>query len=691
MSDKPLFSTWNENDPASFDKAMASRGDGDVLFSRAKAANTYQNIAAPNVSTRQGYDRRDYDFFRPGEQLPVRDLDIIAACMQSYEKIGLVKNTVDMMSEFACQGIDLVHPNPRIEDFYKQWFNKVNGKERTERMLNLFYRAGNLFVKRNTAQLKEEDADGLRRGVAADVKVQTPKAPKPLEIPWEYIIYNPLAIEVYGQELAPYYGQKYFQYGIRIPEFIDKKLKNPEKSVLQQFIHKVPQEVADIARKGGKVIPLDKEKITAIYYKKDDWQVWAKPMIFSIMEDLIMLRKMKLADLSALDGAVSHIRLWRLGSLDHKIMPTENAIARLAEMLMNNVGGGTVDLIWGPELDLTESSTDISKFLGKEKYEPVLNSIFAGLGIPPSLTGLPTAQGAANNYIGLRTLVERLEYGRDMMLKFWTKEIKMVQQAMGFRTPAQIVFDKHVLSDEAAMLRLLVEMADRNLISDEAIQERFDLIPEIERVRLNREQRRRENETAPPKLGPFSVDPKEAAKKIFAQTGRMGPADFNLDANDPVPVPVGATDPAAPKGKPGQGRPQGKTDTLKRKSRALKPAKGGDWVTEKYAAISEILWPAYAHTISKNNIDELTDQEIKRFEDLTFKVLCQFTQKDVVDESAVKKAFAKKITVPTPLLILINATKDKLSKKKKSEVTFEENKKISLSAYKIYASDSEAV
>jgi len=173
-------------------------------------------------------------------------------------------------------------------------------------------------------------------------------------------------------------------------------------------------------------------------------------MTYAILEDLIMLRKMKLADLAALDGAVSYIRLWKLGSLDHRILPTEAAIARLADMLMNNVGGGSIDLIWGPELQLQETSTDISKFLGEEKYRPILNNIFAGLGIPPGLTGLPAPGGFGNNFISLQTLVERLQYGRDLLIRFWSNEIRIVQQAMGFRLPAQVVFDQQTLTSPTA-------------------------------------------------------------------------------------------------------------------------------------------------------------------------------------------------------------------------------------------------
>lgn len=75
---------------------------------------------------------------------------------------------------------------------------------------------------------------------------------------------------------------------------------------------------------------------------------------------------MKLADMSALDGAISNIRLWKLGDLDNKILPTKTSINKLRNILASNVGGGTMDLVWGPELDFKESATEVHKFLGAE-------------------------------------------------------------------------------------------------------------------------------------------------------------------------------------------------------------------------------------------------------------------------------------------------------------------------------------
>jgi len=167
---KDLFVTWEENSLESKEKAIAKSNNQGHVVKKTVASSSFKNVESPNISVREGFDRRDYDFFRPNEQIPVKDKDIMTACMQAYERIGIVRNTIDMMSEFACQGVDLVHPNPKIEKFYKEWFKKIRGNERTERILNLLYRAGNVIIKRATAILKPEEIDIIQKGMAAETK-----------------------------------------------------------------------------------------------------------------------------------------------------------------------------------------------------------------------------------------------------------------------------------------------------------------------------------------------------------------------------------------------------------------------------------------------------------------------------------------------------------------------------------------
>lgn len=45
------------------------------------------------------------------------------------------------------------------------------------------------------------------------------------------------------------------------------------------------------------------------------------------------------------------IRLWKLGSLEHKIIPSQEAIDKLRSIL-DGIGDGGFDIIWGPDLEL---------------------------------------------------------------------------------------------------------------------------------------------------------------------------------------------------------------------------------------------------------------------------------------------------------------------------------------------------
>lgn len=48
------------------------------------------------------------------------------------------------------------------------------------------------------------------------------------------------------------------------------------------------------------------------------------------------------------------IRLWKLGSLEHKMYPTQNSVNKLTELLGSIKVGETADLIWGPDIECLE-------------------------------------------------------------------------------------------------------------------------------------------------------------------------------------------------------------------------------------------------------------------------------------------------------------------------------------------------
>ena len=502
MAKEPLYRSWDNE--LQKQEAYAQTNDNVEAYDGIQKAVAYGRRTSyidvePNRSVRTSFLREDYDNFRPGEHVSNYQKRIIKQCMQAYDKVGIVRNVIDLMSDFAAQGLTIVHPNKNIEKFYRKWFKNVNGVDRSERFLNYLYRCGNVVVKRRNAKLNKDAEKQLLKSSGADVKIEDIKVKK-REIPWIYDFMNPIAVDVvdYGAQIV---GKPNI-YTLNISKYTYEALiksQNSNKTIFKTL----PNDLQKRLLNGERKIPLDEESVSFYHYKKDDWLLWANPMIYAILDDIIMLEKMKLADLAALDGAISNVRLWTIGDLDHKIIPTKAAINKLRDILASNVGGGTMDLVWGPELKFTESQSQVYRFLGSEKYQPVLTSIYAGLGIPPTLTGAATGGGYTNNYVSLKTLIERLEYGREILSQFWRQEIEMVRKAMGFRLPAEIHFDSIVLSDEAAQKQLLIQLADRDIISQETLLERFREIPNIEKVRVRREERDRRSDNMPDKASPY--------------------------------------------------------------------------------------------------------------------------------------------------------------------------------------------
>ena len=350
-------------------------------------------------------------------------------------------------------------------------------------------------------------------------------------------------------------------YRMQIPNHLKReiqRLQASRKPADAIVLSQIPEDVLRAAQTNEGII-LPPEKTFMLHYKKDDWQEWADPMTYACFKDLLLYEKLKLADEAALDGAISKIRVWKLGSLDHKLAPTSAAASALGDILGTNVGGGTMDIVWGPDIELIETGTDVQRFLGEEKYRPTLMAIYACLGIPPTLTGTFGASGTTNNFISLKTLTERLNYVRNIILEFWNEQVKIVQDAMGFRFPAQIEFDFMYLDDPAAMTQLMINLADRNVISDEFVQRNIKANPGVERKRLFNEKKRRKSGAMSEKISPFhSVDKDFALEKIALQTGISTPSEVGLKLDNKKKGEESALEMRRPTEKTGQNFPPSK-------------------------------------------------------------------------------------------------------------------------------------
>ena len=661
MADLDAYVTWGDDLASKQEALKLTAGCLDEYGIYKSTAgfnyrsNDYSGLLPGNIHGKPGLTRRGYDYFRPDEAVPTEIKQIIRRAEDIYQRVGLVKNVIDLMADFAVQGIKPVHKNKRIERFYRKWFKKINGKDRSERFLNNLYKSANVVVNRQTAKISIKTADEFFKVNAADTTEQDEDKfiSEKREIPWRYTFIDPVYVNVSAGSLSSFVGKK--RYELFMPASLRKIINSPKTDNEKLIVNSLPTQIIEAA-KGKRPYPLDHDKTLVFHYKKDDWQNWAYPMIYSIMDDITVIEKLKLADIAALDGAISNIRIFKLGNLEHKIAPTKAAASKLSSILQNNVGGGTLDLVWGPDIELLESKTTVHQFLGENKYIPHLNSVYAGLGIPPTLTGTYGSAGTTNNFISLKTLTQRLQYGRDVLISFWEKEFELVQKAMGFKYSAKLEFDRMDLSNEDAEKSLLIQLADRNLISDELLQSRFGFDPDMEKTRLNRENRDRNSERMIQKAGPWH-DPmfQNSLKKIALQLGIATPSQVGLELlknkngeknamemklQNPFKNISVKDSPESLKGEPQQGRPKNSKDSQKRKTKRFVPQTGAKlqlWADSTQDTIAEIINPVLLDFYSKKNMRSLSSIQSSECEEIKTKILLATQPNEKIDQDSVNK------------------------------------------------------
>jgi len=420
----------------------------------------------------------------------LKNREMVKECLTAYRKIGIVRNVVDMMSDFASEGVSLVHTNKTVQNFWNKWLQKIKIEDRTERIANTILKAGTCVIRRREGVLSSKEEKKMKNSASAARR-----------IPIGYTIINPEVIDITGVRADG------------TPEIVIAFSKK------EQF---------GIAVKERKVINDDSKNYIATY-KKDDWELWAAPFHFAVLDDLALENKMQRMDEAAIDGVINNIRIWKLGGElkdGTPILPTPEATAKLASILQNDMGGGVLDIIWDQFIDLQVEYPPVDKILDYKKYEHVRKRILEGFGIAQVLID-GTGQGSySNQYLSVRSLIEKIEYIRNILTDWLKREVEYVSQQMGFKRLPDIEF-KHIdLGDEVTRLSLLMQLFDRNIISKEAMLSSVEHNWEVEKSRLNNESVEEESDNSVQnKVGPYSATDEEVEKIENKEGGDGRPAN----------------------------------------------------------------------------------------------------------------------------------------------------------------------
>lgn len=436
-----------------------------------------------DVSVRSPFGRSDYESFRRAERLPKTFVEKINSCRTMYYDISIVRNVIDLMIDFVCEDFTLSHPEKKVEALFRYWVKKIKFYDTIEEYVKHLVIDYNVVVRRVTANV---DGATIRKAIAKpDIKkVEKDEKVEKNEIPWRYMFLDVTKLNWTGGELGRMAGNR--GLSMDVPREVIRALEanTPE---TKEYIKKIPSELKKQIESGK--VSLDMSKTHVMHVRKDTWQDWADPFLSSIVQDILYKQKLRQAELSAIDGILNVIRIWKLG--DHKIgiLPDIAAISKLSNIIASNTGGGSMDIIWDSMIEMVPHYPPVNEILDPKKYDQVNKDILIGLGVPEVLLG---GHGAnfSNSFIQLKTLVEKLKGYRNKAIEFIEEEVGVVCEAFGIKERPTVSFSQMNLDDENVTKKLILNLWDRKIISTDAVLEVFgkDFPIEVSKIALETEE-----------------------------------------------------------------------------------------------------------------------------------------------------------------------------------------------------------
>lgn len=595
---------------------------GEVFKGKKISSGGVFSDPSRDISVRTGYNRKVYEHYRPGERIPdgrtqMELQQIMAEANRIYERVGVIKSTFDMMSEFAAEGIEIVAPDEEPHKFYQSWSRMINLRDRAERLSSWALRSGNVVIRRKFGKLDPDKIRRMRRSNSNYVSESVIPPDKFGYIPLGYIFYNPANVEVLGGEIMALSDKKI--YGLKLTHYgLQQLTKYPE--LIKTLPEEIQNKLQNKKNPHGIVIELPKDKIFVGHMKKDDTDLWAKPILYSIFSDVYYNDKVKMAKTVTLDNMISTIRLWKLGDHKEQILPTKAAGSKLNTILSQNTGGGPIDIIWDSAISFEEHFPPIEKLADfSEDY----NSILLGLGVPDTLIGGESkGKGSLSmTTLGLKNMIKRIEACRRLIVDWLNGEIDIIQKNMGFKRRPEIRFSHADLYDDRTYFNLLLQLVDRNIVPDDRILEIIGEIPEFERFRIQQQEIDRDKGDRPPKAGPYNNpqldDIQDHEVKKLKINANNAAKKVSKDSDD-------------------GGRPDGSKDTVKRTRGPNRKRSLGAFMIESsriYDFVDEIVNKIMLNEWGHNDLRKLTSAQRNKLDDIKMSIFPRITPFSNVTEN----------------------------------------------------------
>lgn len=405
-------------------------------------------------SIRQGM--LPYNFSTDG----VHVREAIELCQKAYANVSVFRNAIDIMSEFANTDLFLEGGTKKSRDFFNEWFKKINLVNLKDQYFREYYRSGNIFLYRL-------DGEFLTGDFAEIVRNAAPSSSLKNKIPIRYILMNPY--DIVATRASSFNDGAYQKI---LSEYEMSRLQNPTTEEDKEIFKALPESVKKQIKNGsyntdGLKIKLDPERVSHSFYKKQDYEPFAIPFGYPVLEDINAKLELKKMDQAITRTVENVILLITMGAEPDKGGISSHNINAMQGLFKNESVGRVLVSDYTTKADFI--LPDLNKVLGSEKYKVLNEDIKQGL---QNVVVGEEKYGATQ--VKAQIFIDRLKEARNAFLSdFLQKEIKRISQELGFRSYPTATFKDIDMRDETQLMKVSTRLMELGIITPQQGMEMF--------------------------------------------------------------------------------------------------------------------------------------------------------------------------------------------------------------------------
>lgn len=378
--------------------------------------------------------------------------DAIVLCQKSYFNVALVRNIIDLMTEFAVSPVHFKGGTKKSREFFKAYFRRLGVTQFQDKWYREYFRSGNCFSYIFRKDIKNEDILNITK-----VYNDTSLAAKKATLPCKFIILNPADITISGQSnfINPTYNKVLNAYEIA-------RLRNPQTDIDKEIYESLPNEVKKQLdkRENSVAIPLSVENTIAVFYKKQDYEAFGISFLFSVLDSIDMKIAMRKADLQLLRTLNQIVLLVTTGvpADQYGNGINQNNLTALTNIFANESVGRVLISDFSTKASFVQPDLD---FLSSDKYKSVDDEISIGLNYV-----LLSNEKFSNQATKIQVFIERIKHAQQVFIdEFLNVIIEQVSKELNFKSYPEVVFEETNLRDEAEQNRIIAQLIQMGVLT----------------------------------------------------------------------------------------------------------------------------------------------------------------------------------------------------------------------------------